>query len=82
MSSQTEEWKVDKKVPLALIVTLAIQTAGVFFWMGQLTIRIDHLENQVLLATTNNDRLIRVEVQLETIFSSLQRIEDQLETNR
>jgi len=72
-------WHLDKRIPVALIVTLALQTAGVFFWMGQLSVRIDQLESQVLRSATNSDRLTRLEVQLEQVTQSLDRIESRLE---
>lgn len=72
-------WHLDKRIPVALIVTLALQTAGVFFWMGQLSVRIDQLESQVLRAATNSDRLTRLEVQLEQASQTLGRIETRLE---
>lgn len=72
-------WHLDKRIPVALIVTLGLQTAGVFFWMGQLSVRIDQLENQVLRAATNSDRLTRLEVQLEQMGMTLNRIDERLE---
>lgn len=71
-------WHLDKRIPVALIVTLGLQTAGVFFWMGQLSVRIDQLENQVLRAATNSDRLTRLEVQLENMGLTLERIDQRL----
>lgn len=72
-------WHLDRRIPVALIITLGLQTAGVFFWMGQLSVRIDQLEAQVLRAATNSDRLTRLEVQLEQVGLTLQRIDQKLE---
>jgi len=47
--------------------------------MGQLSVRIDQLENQVLRAATNSDRLTRLEVQLEQMGMTLNRIDERLE---
>lgn len=78
----TGGWHLDKRIPVALIVTLALQTAGVFFWMGQLSVRIDQLEAQVLRSSKNSDRLTRLEVQLENMDNTLQRIDERLERDR
>ncbi len=56
------DWQIDKKIPVALIFTLLIQTAGFAFWMGQLSVRIDQLEATNLRYATNSDRLTRLEV--------------------
>lgn len=62
-----DTWKIDKKIPIALIITLLIQTAGFAFWMGQLSVRIDQLEAQGLRDTANSDRLTRLEVRIENL---------------
>jgi len=72
-------WHFDKRIPVALIITLGLQTAGVFFWMGQLSVRIDQLENRALSAATNSSRLTRLEVQLEQVGATLKRIEQRME---
>lgn len=61
------EWQIDKKIPVALIFTLLIQTAGFAFWMGQLSVRIDQLESQNLRYSTNSDRLTRLEVRIDNL---------------
>ena len=66
-TNRREEWQIDKKVPVALIFTLLIQTAGFAFWMGQLSIRIDQLESQNLRYSTNSDRLTRLEVRIDSL---------------
>ena len=75
-------WHLDKRIPVALIITLGLQTAGVFFWMGQLSVRIDQLENRALSAATNSDRLTRLEVQLEQVGATLERIDQRMERQR
>lgn len=76
-SDTNTPWTLDRKIPLALVLTLALQTAGVFFWMGQLSVRIEQLENQIERAATNADRLTRLEVQLENLQAIMERIERQ-----
>ncbi len=48
MESVTQEsWHLDKKVPIALIFTMAIQTVGVIWWAASLSTRVDHQERQI-----------------------------------
>jgi hypothetical protein len=43
-----EAWHLDKKVPIALIFTMAIQTVGVIWWAASLSTRVDHQERQIV----------------------------------
>ena len=45
--TSVEPWHLDRKVPLALIVTMAIQTLGVIWWAASLSTRVDHQERQI-----------------------------------
>ena len=40
-------WHLDKRVPLALIVTIALQTAGAFYWAGVINRRVEHVEDRL-----------------------------------
>lgn len=66
-----EPWHLDKRVPVALIFSLLLQTAGVVYWAAEQSFRTDALEKQVsgLLATTvpNMERLVRVEEQVKVV---------------
>lgn len=44
-----EHWTVDKRVPLALILTLAMQTAGAIWWASSVSGRVDQLEQAVVI---------------------------------
>jgi hypothetical protein len=43
-----EAWHLDKKVPIALIFTMAIQTGGGIWWAASLSTRVDHQERQIV----------------------------------
>jgi NAD-specific glutamate dehydrogenase len=45
--NQTDSWHLDKKVPLALILAMAVQTVGVIWWAASLSTRVDHQERQI-----------------------------------
>jgi hypothetical protein len=45
--NQTDSWHLDKKVPLALIMAMAIQTVGVIWWAASLSTRVDHQEREI-----------------------------------
>lgn len=72
-------WHLDKRVPLALIITIIIQTAGAFWWAATITARVDTIEGQIEAASGRGERLTRVEATQAHISSALQRIEAKLD---
>ena len=80
MEEQRERhWSLDRRIPLALIVTIALQTAVFAFWLGTVSARLDTVEGMVQRSMSNADRLTRVEVKLETVGEVVQRIDRRLE---
>lgn len=60
-------WHIDKKVPLAFILTIFLQT-GAFIWFGaRLDHRVEALERESVSRIPQADRLTRVEVKLEGV---------------
>jgi hypothetical protein len=76
MSSRDEDgsWHLDKRVPLALIFTILVQTAMGFWWASGLTERVSVLERGAVAAAPQADRLTRVEVKIENIQSGVDEI--------
>ena len=68
-----DHWQVDKKIPVALIVAIIVQSAGLAFWIGQLSSRVDSMENQAVRYIANGDRLTRLEVQIDTLIQEVRR---------
>lgn len=68
-----------KKVPVALIVALSVQTIGGLVWAGGAAARIATLEERVAEQRLVAERLARLEEQSVATRASLARIEDRLE---
>jgi len=45
---EATSWHLDKKVPLAVIVTILIQTGAIIWFGAQLATRVTHLEEMVI----------------------------------
>lgn len=60
-------WHLDKKVPIALILTIAIQTGGFIWWTASINERVNFLERQATASAPQSERLTRVEVNLEVV---------------
>lgn len=61
------QWHLDRKVPIALIATLVIQTGTIIWWASSLSERVNTLERQAVAAAPQSERLTRVEVKIEAI---------------
>jgi hypothetical protein len=68
-----------KRIPMALIVALTVQTIGGLVWAGGAAARIDALEERVAEQRLVAERLARLEEQSVATRASLGRIEDRLE---
>jgi hypothetical protein len=80
----TEEWHLDKKVPVTIIVALVLQTLGIIYvgtaWKTEVDFRISSLERLNEDNKSQEGRIIAVEQQLNYITDSLKRIEAKLES--
>lgn len=72
-------WSLDKKVPLALIVSMFIMCAGQFggFIWSQATTsaRLEAVERAIVAAAPQDSRLTRVEVKVDGLQRTLDKIE-------
>lgn len=75
----SREWHLDKRVPLALIATLVLQTIVVSFGYGQLSNQVQTLQEQVRTLTSYQERLTRVETRVDNANDMLARIDVRLE---
>lgn len=72
------QWHVDRKVPIAVIIALMMQTGGFIWWGAKADERLSALERKVESSAPQGDRLTRVEVNLESIKESLTEIKSRL----
>lgn len=84
MHEPEPQWHLDKRVPLAIIITIFLQTAGFIYvvstWKADVDARLSQLEKSDTDRKPQESRLIRLEERLESIKSSLVRIESKLES--
>ena len=96
MADETDrDWHLDKKVPIALLAAIVLQSLGIGWWASDLSGRVTRLEHDSsnfktevksdsrIAATATmdqRDRLIRVEATVTQQAESLRRIESKLDT--
>ena len=68
-----------RKIPVAVIAALAVQTVGGLVWAGGAAARIATLEEQVGEQRLVAERLARLEEQSRATRAAVERIEERLE---
>lgn len=74
MKDDDTKWHLDKKVPIAMIVTIAMQTAGFVWWAASLSERVNTLERDALRSAPYAERIVRLETKMESIADGIQEI--------
>lgn len=65
------KWHLDKRVPIALIFAIGVQTFGIAWWGATLTNRVSTLEEKAALSGPQGERLARVEENIRAIKDNL-----------
>ncbi len=68
-------WHLDRRVPVALITTIIMQTIGIVWWAASISSRVDVLEHGLQEARHNQSRIIRLEANQNAVYQRLDRIE-------
>jgi hypothetical protein len=76
------QWHLDKKVPIALIVTIVSQTIVVARGASNLWTRVGELERQMQVAAPQFERVVRLEAKVDGITGSLSEIKALVNRNR
>ena len=85
-----EGWRLEKKVPITLILTIFLQSAMAIWWIAKTDSRIDILEKLGDVRPSISDRLVKIEAdqyalrvdtnnRLTDMTNRLNRIEDKLD---
>lgn len=61
MTRVHEHWQVEKKIPLALIAAVILQTFGIAWWGSAMSTRVEQLERQASARMTDAERIVRLE---------------------
>jgi len=72
-------WHLDRRVPIAVIVTLLLQSAAALVWAGSAAERLTTLETRAARIDEMVERTARLEERAKGVTASLARIEARLE---
>jgi len=81
MKPDTEpaRWHLDRRVPIALIAAIAMQTAGALLWAGAVSERLAFLEARAERDAGLVERTARLEERAQHMSGALTRIETKLD---
>lgn len=60
-------WRIDKRIPIALLLTLFIQIVSGIVWATQLNARVDNLENEAGASAGFGEKLARIDERLQSL---------------
>jgi len=79
-------WHLDKKVPLALLFAIVVQTASAFWWAGKVDaalgyteLRIQAVEAENKLVRTLSEKVIRIESHMDNVDKNIERLMHSIE---
>ena len=76
------DWKIDKHIPVAVILAMVIQTFAVIWWAAQLEARVQMIEVETRQNAALIERVSRVEEKVSALKESSHRIEGKLDELR
>lgn len=74
--STENHWHLDKRVPIAIIVSLSVQSAAIIWWAATMEARVNAIEAAMLAGADTSERLTRIEVILERVERRLDQQEE------
>lgn len=72
-------WLIERRIPMALLVTLCVQIATALIWATQLDARVSHVEQQGMGAVTMGEKFARLEERLDFLKQNITTMRQQLD---
>jgi len=76
---ENTNWRLDRHVPVALVITILLQTGAALIWSGAAAERLSALELRSGRTDEVVERTARLEEQSNAMRASLARIEEKLD---
>jgi Tfp pilus assembly protein PilO len=76
---ESNHWKVDKRIPIALIITLGMQMIGAVIWATELDARVGVIERQRYDGAQLKEQFARLDERLDSVRQELDRMNHRLD---
>ena len=77
--AREKSWHLDKRVPIAFVLALLLQTSAALVWAGSARERMARIDVDVLRVQELAERSARLEEQVSAMRATLERIEVKLD---
>ncbi len=77
--NEITHWRIDKRIPIALLITLFLQIAMAIIWATQLNARVDSLEEKAGYSADFGEKLARIDERLQAVKQYMEDIKHELE---
>jgi len=77
--NQERSFRLDRRIPVALVFAFVLQTGGALFWAGSAAQRILEVERQTQVNSSAVERVVRLEAQVTALHEQLSRIETKID---
>lgn len=79
MEEDLKAWHLDKRVPVAIIFSLILQSAAIVWWASGVTSRLETVERAQGIIVENQKNIIALQSDQRSTATSLVRIETKLD---
>lgn len=78
------QWHLDRRVPVALLVAILVQTSGAFWWAASISERVGQLERDIrivqLAVPSQSEKVVKVETQVDLILRTLSDVQSDVKS--
>ena len=82
MADRDSSWHLDKRVPVALIITILSGYAGGIWWASEMNARLSYIERYQVQSQGDSGQIIQIKEQLRGIERIVSRLEQYLDNRR
>jgi len=79
MTTAKKCWRLDKNIPIAVIIAFILQVIGAIIWITELDARVSNVEHQSTLLAPANEKFARLEERLDHIKEDTDSLKRQLD---
>ena len=79
MTKDDNHWRIDRRIPIVVIISLVMQAIGAIVWATELDARVNNIEQQSINGAIANDKFARLEERLESLKENIYAIRRQLD---
>lgn len=79
MTKDDNHWRIDRRIPIVVIIALVMQAIGAIVWATELDARVNNIEQQSINGAIANEKFARLEERLESLKENIYAIRRQLD---